>query len=160
MTDDARYDFSAQVGHLLRRAYQRHTALFQAHIPDSQLTAAQFVVLCAARDQGSSSMSDIVKRTVIDQATIRGVIERLRSRELLDVTHDPEDRRKVRVSLTGQGAAIVARMEPFARTISEQTYGPLNVAERVALAYLLRKMCGIAEPPADVDEAAGGPPID
>jgi DNA-binding MarR family transcriptional regulator len=141
VSSDPAYDFSEQVGHLLRRAYQRHTALFQQFIPDSQLTVAQFVVLCALRDHSGSSLSDIVKATVIDQATIRGVIDRLKSRELLQVDLDPLDRRKVAVSLTTEGARLVAEMEPYARTISEQTFGPLNPAERVALIFLLRKLC-------------------
>lgn len=139
------YDFSAQVGHLLRRAYQRHTALFQQFIPDSQLTVAQFVTLCALRDQGGSSMSDIVKATVIDQATIRGVIERLKLRQLVQVAHDPVDRRKVVVSLTEAGSAIVAEMEPFAQLITERTFGPLNPAERLALVFLLQKLADTAE---------------
>lgn len=135
------YDFSEQVGHLLRRAYQRHTALFQHYIPDSQLTVAQFVVLCALRDHGGCSLSEIVKATVIDQATIRGVIERLKSRDLLQVVLDPLDRRKVSVSLTCEGARMVAEMEPYAQAISEQTFGSLNPAERIALIFLLRKLC-------------------
>lgn len=135
------YDFTAQVGHLLRRAYQRHTTVFQQHIPDSQLTAAQFVVLCALRDHGGSSIAEIVRTTVIDQATIRGVIERLRTRELVAVEHDKEDRRKVVVQLTAEGADMVKAMVPFGHMISERTFGELNPAERVALLFLLQKMC-------------------
>lgn len=149
--DSPGYDFSAQVGHLLRRAYQRHTALFQQSIPDSQLTVAQFVVLCALRDHGGSSLSDIVKATVIDQATIRGVIERLKSRDLVQVDLNPDDRRKVLVSLTPAGTAMVKEMEPFAHTITERTFGPLNPAERVALTYLLRKISDLDDLPGDSD---------
>ena len=144
------YDFSAQVGHLLRRAYQRHTALFQQFIPDSQLTVAQFVVLCTLRDHGGSSLSEIVKATVIDQATIRGVIDRLKGRQLVRVDHDPGDKRKVVVSLTEAGQAMVEQMQPFGLAITERTFGPLNPAERVALVYLLRRMCeseGIGDQP-------------
>lgn len=137
----APYDFSTQVGHLLRRAYQRHTMVFQQYIPDSQLTAAQFVVLCALKDHGGSSIADIVKATVIDQATVRGVIERLRARDLVAVEHDPTDRRKVVVQLTAEGAKMVQQMVPFGHTITEKTFGDLNPAERVALLYLLTKMC-------------------
>lgn len=135
------YDFSEQVGHLLRRAYQRHTALFQQLIPDTQLTAAQFVVLCSIRDLGPCSMSEIVKRTAVDQATVRGIIERLKTRQLLAVRHDQSDRRKVLVSLTTEGQALVSHVVPFALEISERTFGNFNPAERMALAYLLRKMC-------------------
>jgi DNA-binding MarR family transcriptional regulator len=136
------YQFSEQVGHLLRRAYQRHVALFQQTIPDSQLTAAQFVALCAVRDNGASSLSDIVRVTAIDQATVRGVIERLKSRALLAVSHDPADRRKVLVTLTPAGRRVIDDVVPFAHEITEATFGNLNPAERVAIVYLLRKMSG------------------
>lgn len=135
------YDFSEQVGHLLRRAYQRHTALFQQIIPDTQLTAAQFVVLCAVRDSGACSLSHIVKQTAIDQATIRGVIDRLKSRKLVVVRHDEMDRRKVLVSLTDAGQSLVESMVPFAFDITEHTFSGFNPAERMALIYLLNKMC-------------------
>jgi DNA-binding MarR family transcriptional regulator len=137
----ARYDFSEQVGHLLRRAYQRHIALFQQTIPDTQLTAAQFVVLCAVKDSGACSLSEIVKRTAIDQATVRGVIDRLKARKLIAVRHDDVDRRKVLVSLTSVGLDLVGTMVPFAFEITEKTFNGFNPAERLALVYLLNKMC-------------------
>jgi len=136
------YEFSDQVGHLLRRAYQRHTALFQQSIPDSKLTVGQFVVLCALRDHVHSSIIDLVKLTVIDQSTIRGVVDRLKSRDLIKLETDPGDRRKVIASLNPAGKRMVEEMEPFARTITEETFGTLNEAERVALLYLLKKMIG------------------
>lgn len=134
------YIFSDQIGHFLRRAYQRHTALFQQYIPDSQLTAAQFVVLSSIRVNGGSSLADVVKATVIDQATIRGVVDRLKQRELVSVDHDRMDKRKVVIELTQAGHDLVAEMEPFAQQITESTYGNLNPAERLALNFLLRKM--------------------
>jgi DNA-binding MarR family transcriptional regulator len=136
----ADYHFSDQIGHLLRRAYQRHAAIFQQHIPDSQLTAAQFVTLCAIRDLQTCSLSDIVKVTAIDQATIRGIVERLKARDLIELSHDEADRRKVLVSLSKNATALVADTVPFAAQITEATYGNLNPAERVALVFLLRKM--------------------
>jgi DNA-binding MarR family transcriptional regulator len=141
--ETADYQFSEQVGHLLRRAYQRHVALFQQTIPDSQLTAAQFVVLCAVRDQGACSLSEVVRITAIDQATVRGVMERLKTRDLLVVAQDVSDRRKVMVTLTDAGRALVGEMVPFAEKITADTFGDLNPAERVAMIYLLRKMCDV-----------------
>lgn len=139
------YVFSDQVGHLLRRAYQRHVAIFQQSISDSHLTAAQFVALCAIRQFGSCSLSDIVKTTAIDQATIRGIIERLKGRKVIKLSHDETDRRKVIVSLTPAGEAILDETVPAAFAVSDATFGNLNPAERVAIVYLLRKMCEIDE---------------
>lgn len=134
------YVFSDQIGHLLRRAYQRHAALFQAAIPDSELTAAQFVTLCAIRKQDACSLNDIVKATAIDQATIRGVVERLKKRALVSVSADPDDKRKLIVRATGKGKTLTDRTIPFARDVTEQTFGSLNPGERVALDFLLRAM--------------------
>ena len=134
------YQFSDQIGHLLRRAYQHHAAIFQQHINDANLTAAQFVTLCAIRDMKTCSLSDVVKVTAIDQGTIRGIVERLKSRDLIELSHDENDRRKVLVSLSDSGSQVVRDTVPLATDITEATYGNLNPAERLALVFLLRKM--------------------
>ena len=142
-TASTEYRFTDQIGHLLRRAYQRHVAIFQQTVPDSQLTAAQFVVLCSVRDRGSCEIGDIVKATAIDEDSVRGIVERLKWRKCLGAEHEPGDARQTRLTLTPEGAAMVEQTVPFAREISEQTYGELSADERVAIVALLRKISGI-----------------
>nr|WP_152737233.1 MULTISPECIES: MarR family winged helix-turn-helix transcriptional regulator [Pseudomonas] len=125
---------------MLRKAYQRHMAIFQQNVGDSQLTAVQFVTLCAVRDHGPSSLTELVKATAVDQATIRGIVERLRARELITLEPDPEDRRKVIVGLSEAGSRLVQQTVPCAAKISELTMSNLNPAEQVAVLFLLRKM--------------------
>lgn len=134
------YHFTEQVGHLLRKVYQRHVAIFQQNVGDSQLTAVQFITLCAVRDMGPSSLTELVQVTAVDQATIRGIVERLKVRDLITVMPDPIDRRKVVVGLTDTGAVLLAETVPHAATITELTFGTLNPAERIALMFLLNKM--------------------
>jgi DNA-binding MarR family transcriptional regulator len=136
----APYAFSEQVGHLLRKAYQRNMAIFQQNVDDSQLTAVQFITLCAVRDGGPSSLTELVKATAVDQATIRGIVERLKARDLITLEPDPQDRRKVIVGLSDSGHQLVRDTVPHAARVSELTMGNLNPAERVAILYLLRKM--------------------
>ncbi|QKJ86869.1 winged helix-turn-helix transcriptional regulator [Paramixta manurensis] len=144
---DEGYHFTDQVGHLLRKVYQRHVAIFQQHVGDSQLTAVQFITLCAIRDMGPSAQTDLVRVTAVDQATIRGVVERLKARELIALSPDPHDKRKVIVSLTPQGDALINQTVPHALQISELTYGKLNAAERIALVFLLNKMLDDSDQP-------------
>ncbi|MBV4499526.1 MarR family winged helix-turn-helix transcriptional regulator [Pseudomonas shirazensis] len=146
--DTAPYDVTEQVGHLLRKAYQRHTAIFQQNACDPQLTSIQFVTLCALRDHGPSSQAELIKATAVDQATIRGIVDRLKARELVQLSPDPSDKRKVIVELTETGAALLDAMIPCARQISQLSMGCLNAGEQVAILFLLRKMI-------DGDEAAG-----
>ena len=137
---EADYVFSDQIGHLLRRAYQRHLAIFQRNACDPQLTSVQFVTLCAIRDNGPISLIELVKSTAIDQATIRGIVDRLKARGLINQTSDPQDRRKVINCLTDEGRKMLEDMVPCAKRISELTMGQLNPAERLAVTHVLRKM--------------------
>lgn len=140
--DASDYEFSEQIGHLLRRAYQRHLAIFSQTIDDPQLTAVQFAVLSANRRLGPSSMSDLGKATAIDGATVRGIIERLQARGLVELQANPDDRRKSVVELTERARTLLDQTTPTAARISELTMADLNAVERVAVLHLLRKLCG------------------
>lgn len=141
------YRFTEQIGHLLRRAYQRHMAIFKETVPDSQLTASQFVVLCSIRDLGGGEVADVVAATAIDEPSVRGIIERLKWRNLVAVSHEPGDARHMAVSLTPEGTELVEQTVPFALEISELTFGELDRTERSTLLALLRRISGIEADP-------------
>lgn len=61
----------------------------------TQLTSTQFVALCALRDHEAIPQTELIRATRIDQATIRGIVDRLVKRGLLEFQSDPTDRRKV-----------------------------------------------------------------
>lgn len=143
-TSNDQYQFSEQIGHLLRRSFQRHTAIFQATVADSTLTATQFVVLCTVRDHEACEISDIVRATAIDEPSVRGIVERLKWRNLLTAEHEPGDTRHMRVSLTTAGKQLIEQTVPFAQQISELTYADLNAQERKTLVSLLRRISGMA----------------
>jgi DNA-binding MarR family transcriptional regulator len=138
MADASPYVFSDQVGYLLRRAYQRHLAIFQEQTAGSQLTSVQFSTLCALRDRGPQSQVELVKATSVDQATIRGIIERLKARRLVSFSKDPEDGRKIIIAITEAGLTLLNETIPRAREITELTMKRLNPAERMALLHTLR----------------------
>lgn len=139
------YLFNEQVGYLLRRAYQRHLAIFQANACDPQLTSVQFSTLCALKDHGPQSQGALVKATGVDQATIRGIVERLKGRGLIQLSKDGRDARKVIISITAEGLDLLDRMIPCARQITELTMGNLNPAERMALIHTLRRIADAEE---------------
>ncbi|WP_323989888.1 MarR family transcriptional regulator [Nguyenibacter sp. L1] len=138
----AAYDLSSQIGHLLRRAYQRHTAIFQETIPDHRLTAVQFAVLVAIREEQPAPLIRIGRMTAIDHATLRGIVARLEDRDLVRTESDTEDRRQRIVSLSPDGEALVRTCIPEALRITELTLAPLDACERVAALHILRKLSG------------------
>jgi DNA-binding MarR family transcriptional regulator len=143
-----KYDITRQVGHLLRKAYQTHVAIFQSLNNVPQVTPTQFAVLCAVNENGPCSLTVIGRHIVMDLATVRGIIERLSDRGLVSFSRDETDRRQVIAKLTPEGQDIIVTMTPAAKAISEATVQRLNPAERVALQYLLTKISS-AEVPTD-----------
>ena len=63
------YVLEEQAGHLLRRAHQRHTAIFQENIPDGQLTPLQFAALVKLHDLGEVSQNQLGRLIAMDAAT-------------------------------------------------------------------------------------------
>ncbi len=138
------YHFSEQIGHLLRRAYQRHVLIFQEVVPDAKLSAAQFVVLCSVRDTQSCEVAAVVQATAIDEPSVRAIVERLKWSGLLSVAHEPGDTRGMTMQLTPAGMQVIEQTVPFARQISERTFGDLEPDERETLIALLRRISGLS----------------
>lgn len=138
--DDNGYVLEDQVGHLLRRAHQRHTAIFQETIGEIQLTPLQFAALVKLRDPGGVSQNHLGRLTAMDAATMQGVIRRLLARGLIERRPDPDDRRRLQLRLSGVGRALVEDSIATANTITELTLEPLDAAERRTFLELLRRL--------------------
>jgi MarR family transcriptional regulator, lower aerobic nicotinate degradation pathway regulator len=138
--DVASYVLEHQAGHLLRRAHQRHTTIFQDGMGDVQLTPTQYAALVKIRDMGQISQNQLGRLTAMDPATIQGVVQRLAARGLVDRTPDPHDRRLMQLRLTAKGRALVQTAVARGIAITEATLAPLSEAERPLFLSLLRKL--------------------
>ncbi len=132
------YNLDEQVGFILRRVSQRHLAIFAEHIPD--LTSTQFAVLAKLCEVGPLSQNELGRRTAMDAATIKGVIDRLRLRGLVTSRPDPGDLRRITVLATEDGRAMFDQFSQAALAITEETMAPLDDQERVAFLTLLQKL--------------------
>ncbi len=134
------YSVELQAGFLLRRAHQRHTALFQDIMAPLDLTPTQFTALVKVVELGRVTQNHLGRLAAMDPATVQGVVRRLVDRSLLLRAPDPADRRSTVLSPTEGGVALVRRAVPLAREITEATLAPLNADERDAFLNLLRRI--------------------
>lgn len=139
-TTDEEYALERQVGHLLRRAHQRHAALFQERIGSAALTPMQWAALFSLVRHGPTTQNRLGRLTAMDPATIQGVVRRLVARGLVVRSADPSDRRTRLLAATQAGHALVATTLPIAREISDATLAPLDEAERALFLKLLTRM--------------------
>ncbi len=133
------YRLSEQVGYLLRLASQRHAVVFQNRISQG-LTPTQFSTMVRVAEQGTVSQNQLGRLAAMDIATIKGVVDRLRAKGLLQVAADPDDKRRSVISLTAAGGDLMDQLYKDGFRISEETLAPLSQTEQKTLLELLRKI--------------------
>lgn len=136
------YRLDESVGHLLRRAHQRHAALFQERGSVGGLTPTQFATLLRLGELGTATQNALGRAVALDPATIQGVVARLRDRGLVEAGRDPLDRRTVVLSLNEAGAAALAEAARQGSQANERLLAPLSAEERRMLIRLLRRLLG------------------
>jgi DNA-binding MarR family transcriptional regulator len=133
------YVLDEQIGFILRQVSQRHAVIFARDI-GIDLTPTQWAALAKLQETGPCSQNQLGRLTAMDVATIKGVIDRLTARGLTETSSDPEDGRRLVVSLTKAGQQLAEKAAPNALAISRETLAPLEPKEREALMELLIKL--------------------
>ncbi|MBW5436477.1 MarR family transcriptional regulator [Bradyrhizobium canariense] len=133
------YVLDEQVGFILRQVWQRHSAIFSREI-GTNITPTQWAALSKLAEAGPCSQNQLGRLTAMDVATIKGVIDRLTARGLTETSQDPEDGRRLLVSLTRAGQQLAEKVAPNALAITRETLAPLEAREREMLMALLNKL--------------------
>ena len=136
--DAGGYRLQDQIGFILRKAHQRHVAIFASHIAD--LTPPQFAALAKLRDMSETSQNQLGMLIAMDAATVKGVIDRLAARGLVQLSKHEVDKRRLQVRLTDEGRRVVDELVPLAQKITEETLGPLTEKDAATLVGLLAKI--------------------
>src|SRR6478735_1390166 len=132
------YVLDEQIGFILRQVSQRHAVIFSRDI-GINLTPAQWAALAKLNETGPCSQNQLGRLTAMDVATIKGVVDRLSARGLTETSSDPEDGRRLLVSLTRAGQQMADKAAANALAISRETLSPLDTKERETLFALLNK---------------------
>jgi DNA-binding MarR family transcriptional regulator len=133
------YILDEQIGFILRQVWQRHAAIFAREI-GINLTPTQWAALAKLTETGPCSQNQLGRLTSMDVATIKGVIDRLTARGLTETSSDPDDGRRLLVSLTRAGQQLAEKSAPNAVAITRETLAPLDAKEREVLMGLLGKL--------------------
>ncbi len=133
------YRLEDQVGFQLRRASQRHGAIFAAHML-AELTPTQWAALVKLAERETVSQNLLGRETAMDAATIKGVVDRLQRRGLVETRSDPDDGRRMLIAITPEGKRLVEGGVRHGLDISTETLKPLKPAEQQLLLDLLKRI--------------------
>jgi DNA-binding MarR family transcriptional regulator len=83
---------------------------------------------------------EVAKKLLSSQSGMTGKLDRLEERALIQRTPDPEDRRVVRLRVTGSGRRLIDEAFSSSLEVYESFLDELSTAERAQLATLLTKL--------------------
>jgi DNA-binding MarR family transcriptional regulator len=138
LAEEPAYRLDEQVGFILRQVQQRHALIFADAFDD--LTPMQWAALAKLAERGECSQNLLGRLVSMDVATVKGVVGRLQRRGLALTSADPDDRRRVVVSLTPAGRELYAACAARAGRVTDDTLHPLTSREREQLLGLLRRL--------------------
>lgn len=96
-------------------------------------------------DGGSLSPTTIADRLIITTASMTSLLDTLQRRGLVQRTPDGTDRRRVVVTITAEGRAVIRRLLPEMLALQEEVAAALSPGDRAELVRLLSTLrAGIA----------------
>jgi MarR family transcriptional regulator, lower aerobic nicotinate degradation pathway regulator len=133
-------DFEQLPGHLIRRLQQIAVAIFLQETETFGITPVQYAALQAVADAPGIDQRTLARTIGLDTSTIAGVIDRLEARALLRRNASAEDRRVRLLTVTADGADLLAALAPGVRRAQERMLAPLKKAERDEFMRMLRRL--------------------
>lgn len=114
------------------------TRLYKGMLQDMNLTYPQFLVMLLLWQEDGQIVSAIGKRLGLESNTLTPLLKRLEKAGLVTRVRDPEDERRVRVSLTSEGRALRSRVKGIETCLIEAT--GMDMEELRVLLGSLRKL--------------------
>jgi DNA-binding MarR family transcriptional regulator len=122
---------SEMPGHLIRRLHQISTHVFMTRTKEAgfDLTPVQFAALDAIRESPGIDQAGLADAVAKDRATIGAVADRLEQKGLVSRKVNTRDKRARNLSLTEEGAALVAAIRPIVEQLQAEILPGLDAAE-------------------------------
>lgn len=132
-------------GHLIRRLHQQSMQVFQLHMQAAgvDLTSVQFAAIDAIAQQPHIDQASLAATIGFDRATIGGVVDRLEAKGLVQRVVNAADRRARELSLTPEGARLLAAIRPVVEALQSEILAPLSRAERASFVALAQRALGL-----------------
>ena len=116
--------------HLLHRAGQCASDIFQGEMEAGDLTPRQYAVLVAVSQNEGVSQTNLVEKTGVDRSTLADIVRRMLKKGLLQRRRTKEDARAYSVKLTEEGWRVLKAADPLAKRVDEKILAVLPGQQR------------------------------
>ncbi len=101
------------------------------------ITVPQSFILFALLEQDGQNVKDLANRLSLDSPAITGLLDRLEKEELVERKNDPEDRRALKVYLTGKGRSLGGEIFKSASDFNRDLNSVFSEDEKMVIKKLL-----------------------
>ncbi len=112
--------------HMLHRAVQAVTEIYQAEMSEHDLTARQYAVLVALVHADGMSQSELVDATGIDRSTMADIVRRMLKKGIIQRKRDKDDARAYEVRVTDEGIRLFKTVSPIIQRIEDKLLSALK----------------------------------
>lgn len=137
-------------GPYIRRLQQIAVALFLQETDGFGITAVQYGALLTVSRQPDLDQRTLAGLMGLDTSTTAGVVDRLDGRGLLRRSASPTDKRVKLLSVTPEGQALLADIEPHVLAAQDRILAPLAEADRPVF---MRMLCTLVNANNDASRA-------
>ncbi|MDE1169269.1 MAG: MarR family winged helix-turn-helix transcriptional regulator [Pseudomonas sp.] len=139
MSVDAHPRILVHTGSLIRRAQQRHVAIWLKEV-STDVTSVQYAVLFVLEQRPGVSQRELGDELDLDRSTIAELAARMVRNGMLERVADPHDKRRNALYLTEQGRAQLQVLKPRVDSVEQVLTQHLSGDERDALRALLEQL--------------------
>jgi DNA-binding MarR family transcriptional regulator len=103
------------------------------------ITVTQYTALTVLEQHPGMSSAQLARHAFVTAQAMEGIVRALVDAGLIDRTRDPENRRRMAISLTPGGVALLAACRDDVDRIEAVAFGSRSEAERAALGRWLQE---------------------
>jgi MarR family transcriptional regulator, temperature-dependent positive regulator of motility len=136
---DVLSSLSRHTGSLVRRAQQRHVAIWLSEV-STEITSVQFAALAVLQQTSGINQRQLGDELDLDRSTIADLVARMVRNGLIERSDDPDDKRSNVLSLTAAGKKQFATLRRRVDGLERILTAALTSQESVELRRLLSVM--------------------
>ncbi|WPP01458.1 MarR family transcriptional regulator [Pseudomonas sp. HR96] len=130
----------SNLGLLIGRAHALKDRLLEKHLVDEDITAAQFKVLIIMQMTDVDTPAELCRYLALDSGAMTRMLDRLEQKGFIVRERCDDDRRQIRLVLTGEGQRLAGRLPQIGAEAMNEMVGVLEPAELASLEQILKKI--------------------
>lgn len=102
------------------------------------ITVTQYTALTVLEQHPGMSSAQLARHSFVSAQAMEGIVKALADAGLIDRARDPDNRRRMTISLTGAGVALLAECRGDVDRIEREAFGDLSPSQRAELGSWLQ----------------------